>query len=70
MTFYYDSDENELVGNNAFDERLGFATEDGDTLRMDVEFIMEEGRGLKKLREMRDAVDAAIEANAGDEGGE
>ena len=70
MTFYYDSDENKLVGNNAFDENLGFATEDGDTLRMDVEFITEEGRGLKKLREMRDAVDAAIEANAGDEGGE
>jgi len=64
VTFYYDEDENELVGNNAFDDRLGFATEDGDTLRMDVEFIMEEGRGLSKLREMRDAVDAAIDANS------
>lgn len=64
MTFYYDDEANELVGNNAFDERLGFATADGDTLRMDVDFIMEEGRGLSKLREMRDAVDAAIDANS------
>jgi hypothetical protein len=64
MTFYFDSEENELVGNNAFDERLGFASEDDDSLVMDVDFIMEEGRGLRKLREMRRAVDAAIEANA------
>jgi len=70
MTFYYDEDKNELVGNNAFDEDLGFAAQDDDTLRMDVDQIMEEGRGLRKLREMQSAVESAIEANGGDEGGD
>lgn len=70
MTFYYDEDENELVGNNAFDEDLGFAVQDDGTLRMDVDQIMEEGRGLRKLREMQSAVESAIEANGGDEGGD
>lgn len=64
MTFYYDEDTNELVGNNAFDDRLGFAIEDDDTLRLDVDFIMEEGRGLSKLREIRDAAQRAIDANS------
>jgi len=70
MTFYYDEDKNELVGNNAFDEDLGFAAQDDDTLRMDVDQIMEEGRGLRKLRGMQSAVESAIEANGGDEGGD
>ena len=63
MTFYYDEDENELVGNNAFDDGLGFAEQDGSNLRIDVDYIMEEGRGLGKLREMLSAIEGAIEAN-------
>lgn len=65
MTFYYDSDENELVGNNAFDEDIGFAERDGDTVRFDVDCIMGEGGGLRKLKEIRNAVESAIEANEG-----
>jgi len=65
MTFYYDEDENALCGNNAFHPEYGFSyvDDDGVTLVMDVDYIMDEGRGLKKLREIRDAADAAIEAN-------
>lgn len=58
MTFYYDADENDLVGNRAAE----YAEFDGDSLVIDVDTIMEDGRGLRKLREMRDAVDGAIEA--------
>jgi len=63
MTFYYDKDENELVGNNAFDDEHGFAEQDGSNLRIDVDYIMEEGRGLGKLMEMESAIEKAIEAN-------
>lgn len=58
MTFYYDTDENDLVGNRAVE----YAEFDGDSLVIDVDHIMDEGRGVRKLREMRDAVDSAIEA--------
>jgi len=63
MTFYYDEDENELVGNNMFYEDYDLAERRDDTLAINVEWMMDEGRGLSKLREMRDAIDAAIEAN-------
>lgn len=63
MTFYYDEDENELVGNNVFYEDFEMAEKDGDTLRIDVDWIMEEGRGEYKLKEIRDAVERAIEVN-------
>jgi len=63
MTFYYDEDENELVGNNMFYEDYDLAERRTDSLVINVEWMMDEGRGLSKLREMRDAIDAAIEAN-------
>jgi len=63
MTFYYDTDDDELVGNALFDERYGpIAEQDGDTLRISVEQIMEEGRGIKKLEEMEGAIQDAIAA--------
>lgn len=63
MTFTYDEGENELVGNNMFYEDYNLAKRRNDSLVIDVEWMMEEGRGLSKLREMRSAIDAAIEAN-------
>lgn len=63
MTFYYDAEADELVGNNVFDEDIGFGEVDGDTLYLDVTKVMEEGRGLRKLTEIRDAVESAIEAH-------
>jgi len=63
MTFYYDEDADELIGNNMFYEDHDMAEHRGDTLAINVEWIMEEGRGLSKLREIRDSVDAAIEAH-------
>lgn len=65
MTFYYDEDENELRGNNAFHPEHGFAyiEDDGSTVVFDVDYIMDEGRAMGKLKEMRSAIDAAIEAN-------
>ncbi|MDY6778992.1 MAG: hypothetical protein SV760_00265 [Halobacteria archaeon] len=63
MTFWFDDDENELVGNMAFDDEYGYASEEDGELQIDVETIMEEGRGVGKLREMKRAIDAAIEAN-------
>jgi len=64
MTFYYDSDADELVGNNAFDDTNGFAEQDGSNLVLDVTFIMEEGRAIKKLKEIRNATQYAIDAHS------
>jgi len=64
MTFYYDSDADELVGNNMFYEDYDLAERDDDTLRINVEWIMEEGRGEAKLREIRDSVEAALDAHS------
>lgn len=61
MTFYYDEEAEELVGNNMFYEDYNIAEADGDSLVIDVNWIMEEGRGVRKLQEMRDAIDSAIE---------
>lgn len=62
MTFWYDYDENELIGNN-----LGqFVTiEDDGTVHIDVGGIMDEGRALDKLKSISKAVTNAIVANAG-----
>lgn len=58
MTFYYIEDENVLEGN-----RIGKYTEvDGETVRIDVGAILEEGRGVDKLREIQQAIDDAIES--------
>lgn len=59
MTFYFDRSANELVGN--FIGR--FTTVDGDEVTIDVDGIMEDGRGLGKLREMQGAIEDAIDAN-------
>lgn len=64
MTFYYDSDADELVGNNMFYEDYDLAEVDGDTLRINVEWIMEEGRGEAKLKEIRDAAQSALDEHA------
>lgn len=61
MTFYYDDDAGELVGNNMFYEDYELAERDGDSLVINVDWIMEEGRGVRKLEEMRNAIDSAIE---------
>lgn len=61
MTFYYDADEEELVGNNMFYDDYDMAEVDDDSLVINVDWIMEEGRGIRKLEEMRDAIDSAIE---------
>lgn len=66
MTFYYRSDADELVGNTMFYEDYNLAERDGGTLRIDVEWIMEEGRGEAKLREIRDAAQDALDAHSGD----
>ncbi|GGO03525.1 hypothetical protein [Haloarcula pellucida] len=62
MTFWFDRDENELVGNN-----LGeFVTvEENGTVRIDVGGIMDEGRALDKLTSIQKSVVNAIVANAG-----
>ena len=39
------------------------------TVTVDVDKIMEDGRGLAKLREIRDAIESAIEANEAGNGG-
>ena len=67
MTFWYDEDENVLEGN-----RLGtFTGVDGEHVTIDVDGIMEEGRGVGKLREMKRQIETAIEANEeADNGGE
>lgn len=64
MTFYYDEDEDELVGNNMFYDGYDLATRDGDTLKINVEWIMEEGRGESKLKEIRDAAQNALDAHS------
>lgn len=59
MTFYYMEEENVLEGN-----QLGEFTEvDGTTVTIDVDGIMEEGRGTRKLNEMVNQIEEAIEAN-------
>lgn len=59
MTFYYVEEDNVLEGN-----RLGAFTEvDGESVTIDVDAIMDEGRGIDKLNEMKRQIDAAIEAN-------
>ena len=65
MTFYYETDTDRLVGNNMFYEyEYGtIAQVDGESLFIDVETIMEDGRGINKLKEMRSAIDDAIEAH-------
>ena len=66
MTFWYDEEENVLEGN-----RVGAFTEvDGEQVTIDVDGVMEEGRGVDKLREMKRQIETAIEANDGDNGGE
>lgn len=68
MTFWYDSEDDELVGN-----RLMEVTEirqlDIDDMppevRIDVSAMMETGRGVSKLREMQNAITDAIEAHEG-----
>lgn len=67
MTFYFDAEKNDLVGNNMFADDYGYgplASRDGYELVIDVDEIMENGRALAKLREMRSAIDSAIEANS------
>jgi hypothetical protein len=68
VTFYYDSGQDELVGNNMFwdDNHDAIASRDGDTLKIDVTTIMEDGRGLSKLREMRDSLEDAIAVHDGE----
>lgn len=59
MTFYYHEADNVLEGN-----RLGNFTEvDGETVTIDVDGIMEEGRGVGKLEEMQRQIQKAIDAN-------
>jgi len=67
MTFYYDSDADELVGNNMFYEDYDLAERDGENLRINVAWIMEEGSGEAKLREIRDAAQDALDAHANGE---
>lgn len=64
MTFWYDEDTNELVGNMAFDDEYGYASEEGGELHIDVDTIMEEGRGTGKLKEMIRSIEEAIESNS------
>lgn len=61
MTFYYDEETEELIGNNMFYEGYDMAYVAGDSLIINVDWIMEEGRGISKLKEMRNAIDSAIE---------
>lgn len=63
MTFFFDADDNELVGNN-----LGeFVTVDSDgTVHIDVAGILDRGRGFDKLQEMTRAIVDAIVYNGGD----
>lgn len=65
MTFYYDADADELVGNNAgaFAEFRDGPNPGTDSLHIDVTEIMEDGRGRAKLREIRDAAQQAIHAH-------
>lgn len=70
MTFFYDAETDTLVGNNMFYESTNhrqIASVDFQTLEIDVTVIMEDGRGLGKLREMRNAIDAAIDAHTEEE---
>lgn len=66
MTFWYDKEADELIGNVAFDDEYGYAEQDGTDLRIDVTTIMENGRGEGKLREMKGAIDDALEAHGND----
>ena len=57
MTFWYDRDEEVLIGNN-----LGEFTEvdENGEVRIDVAGIMDRGRGTDKLKEMVSQIVAAI----------
>lgn len=61
MTFWFDSDDNELVGNN-----LGpfVEVEENGTVHIDVGGIMDEGRALAKLKSIQKSVVNAIVHNA------
>jgi len=60
MTFYYIEEENVLEGNHGVD----YAEIDAfGNLVIDVDYIMDEGRGIEKLEEMKNQIDEAIEAN-------
>jgi len=59
MTFYFVKEENVLEGNVIGD----FVEVDGSEMKIDVDGIMEEGRGTAKLREMQRQIDKAIIAN-------
>jgi len=65
MTFYYAPKDDELIGNNMFHtgDYGPLAERDGDTLKIDVSEIMENGRGVAKLHEMHLAIIEAIEAH-------
>lgn len=59
MTFWFDDQENVLVGN-----RVGKYTEVNDEeIRIDVDAIMNNGRGISKLNEMKREIQKAIDAN-------
>lgn len=64
MTFWFDSDENELIGNN-----LGpfVEVEENGAVHIDVGGIMEEGVGLPKLTSIQKSVVNAIVHNSGNE---
>ena len=68
MTIYYDEDTNEIVCNLAFHHDLGFARHviGDDELVLEMGAIMDDG-GVQKIRELRDAAQAALDANGGDE---
>lgn len=61
MTFWFDREENELIGNNLGE--FTTVTDDGE-VHIDVEGIMERGRGTDKLKEMVSQIVSAIVHNA------
>jgi len=63
MTFYFLEDENVLEGNVIGD----LVEVDGSHVIIDVDGIMEEGRGTAKLREIQRQIDKAIIANGLDD---
>lgn len=60
MTFFYERDTDELIGNVA-DEYAHI--DDEGSLHIDVSWIYEEGRGTEKLEEIKWAAEDAIEAH-------
>lgn len=61
MTFWFDREENELIGNNLGE--FTTVTENGE-VHIDVGGIMERGRGTAKLKEMVSQIVSAIIHNA------